>query len=78
MKNPLHDNPGSRFLDSLLVGYKFRNDAALCRYLDLDQPVISKVRCGRAGFTPALILVIHEKLDIPVAEIRLAIADTPT
>jgi hypothetical protein len=59
-------------LDFLLESRKLKNDAALCRLLDIQPPVISKVRHGRP-VSPELILRIHEKLGMPVAEIRALI-----
>lgn len=59
-------------LDFLLDSRQLKNDAALCRLLGIMPPVISKVRHGRP-VSPELILRIHEKLGMPVADIRALI-----
>ena len=46
------------------------NDAAVAKYFKIQAPVISKIRNGKAKVNSDFILSIHEKLGIPVKEIR--------
>lgn len=62
------------FLDWLTAKLNLKNDAALSRALEVAPPVISKIRHYRLPVGPVLILRIHEKFSIPVAEIRAALA----
>lgn len=57
-------------LDYLRDKYKLPNDAALARELNSSAPVLSRIRNGEKNIGATLILAIHEKLGMPVAEIR--------
>ena len=65
-KRSIYANP---LLDYLLVKYDLKNDSALCRLLKIAPPMVSKIRHGRT-VSADLILTIHERLGMPVAEIR--------
>lgn len=67
-------NNSGKLFDSLLHTLHLKNDAALARLLAVAPPVISKVRHGRSSMSPALILLVHEKTGMPVADIRTLIA----
>lgn len=62
--------PVTRLLDAILCSKQLKNDAALARLLQVQAPVISKLRYDRMGLSDAMILRIHEKAGIPVADIR--------
>ena len=47
-----------------------RNDAQLARGLEVAPPVISKIRHNRLPVGAALIIKIHERTGMPVAEIK--------
>ena len=47
-----------------------KNDAALCRRLDVSAPLLSKIRHGLLGVSGAMLLRIHEEFTIPFSEIR--------
>lgn len=57
-------------LDHLVVKFVMKNDAALCRALEVAPSIISKIRHGKLPVTDRLILRMHEKLGVPVADIR--------
>lgn len=62
--------PVTRLLDFLLASRELKNDAALARLLNVQAPVISKLRYDRMGLSNSMILRIHEKTDMAVAQIR--------
>lgn len=64
----------NRLIDTIVDEHALKNDAALCRKLQLAPPVISKIRHGRLPVSDATILRIHEKLDVPVKRIRELLA----
>ena len=57
-------------LDALIEANELKNDAALARALEVDPPVISKLRSQKIVCGPSLILRMHEKMNMPVATIR--------
>ena len=61
------DNP---LLDYLMVRFNFRRDVELARALQVNQPLLSKIRHGTISITPSFILKVHETFDIPVKEIK--------
>lgn len=70
-----HD-PNALF-DALLARLMLKNDAALCRVLDVAPPMISKVRHGRLPLSAALMLRLHEVTGIAVADLRAMMAVAP-
>lgn len=64
----------NRFIDSVIKHTEVKNDAALCRLLDVAPPVISKIRHGRIGVSGDMKIIIHEKTGISIAEIQAALA----
>ena len=49
---------------------KAKNDAALCRALELSPPVISKTRHMRLPVGAGLVIKIHEATGLAVREIK--------
>lgn len=62
--------PATRLLDFLLLKLRLKNDAALCRLLGVAAPVISKIRYNRMNISAAMMILIHEKCDLSIAEIK--------
>ena len=62
--------PAHPVIDHLLKAYEIKTDAALAKHLGLKPSAISKIRSGMMSLTPTFILAAHEKLGIPVAQIR--------
>lgn len=60
----------ARLLDELIEFYGMKNGAETARALKVAPSVISKVRRGCMPLGASLILAIHERFDILVAEIR--------
>lgn len=63
-----------KLLDTLKAQKKLKTDVALADLLDVHPPVISKVRKGRLPVGASMILAIHEKLGMPVSDIRRLMA----
>jgi plasmid maintenance system antidote protein VapI len=59
-----------KLLDEVKERYSIKNDAQLCRTLDVPAPTISKIRNGKINVSADMILKIHECLGMPVADIR--------
>lgn len=59
-----------KLLDTLIEKYSLKNDAEIARRLEVAPPVISRIRNGRCVVSSDIILRIHEKLGMPVADIR--------
>jgi plasmid maintenance system antidote protein VapI len=57
-------------IDHLLERFNLGTDAALARMMELQPPVISKMRHGKMSLTPSFILKVHDTFDIPVKEIK--------
>lgn len=65
---------GEKLIDWLINKvYKVKNDAALCRVLDLTPAYISRIRNNKIPVGAALMLKIHEDTDIPTKAIRIAV-----
>lgn len=62
--------PETRLLDKMLTRCGLKNDAALSRHLGVAAPVISKIRYNRLGISAAMMISIHEKCDISIAQIK--------
>lgn len=66
--------PINRLLDDIKVKHGLKTDADLCRKIDVFPPVVAKTRSGALPVGPNMILRLHETFDIPVKEIRAALA----
>lgn len=65
----------SRLLDSVKENLGLETDADLCRFLGVFPPVVAKTRSGVLPVGANMILRLHEKVGMPVAEIRQALAE---
>lgn len=64
----------NKLVDFLVSSRGLKNDAELARKLDFKPPAISKIR-GGGVVSAEVILRIHEKLDVPVRDIRALLKD---
>jgi plasmid maintenance system antidote protein VapI len=62
-------------LDTLINKLKLKNDAALSRALEVDPPVISKIRHRRRRVGPALLIRMHEISNLSIKELRRLMGD---
>lgn len=63
-------------LDKLQKELGAKNDAQLARALDVQPPVISKLR-GGAVLGPTMLIRIHECAGWPIQQIRDLVAEQP-
>jgi plasmid maintenance system antidote protein VapI len=64
-----------RLLDAMLEKLQLKNDAALCRALEVAPPVISKIRHRRLPVGASMLIRMHEVTDMPVAQLREILGD---
>jgi hypothetical protein len=57
-------------LDHLLDALKLKNDAALARLLDVQPPVLSKIRHGVCKFSASMAILAHEETGLSFADMR--------
>lgn len=60
----------NHLLDDVMEEYGIKNDAALCRFLGLTPPVVSKMRRGSLGVSGDTKILIHEKTNMSIADIQ--------
>ncbi|WP_194713054.1 hypothetical protein [Noviherbaspirillum soli] len=75
---PVETQPGydpDRLLDAMLEKLQLKNDAALCRALEVAPPVISKIRHRRLPVGASLLIRMHEVTDMSVAQLREILGD---
>lgn len=64
------DEKPNQLIDRLLEVKQLRNDAELCRILQVSPPVISKIRNGRLNVSAALMIRMHDALGLSINELR--------
>jgi len=67
----------NQLLDHLIELGSLKNDAALCRVLQVAPPVISKLRHGTLPLGASLIIRAHEAFEISISDIKF-IAGLPS
>ena len=67
-----------RLLDALIERLKLKNDAALCRVLEVDPPVISKIRNGKLRVGASMFIRMHEETGLTIRELRDLLGDRRT
>lgn len=67
----------NHLFDILLARYDMKNDAALCRHLNLAAPLLSKMRNGHQRVSAETMLRVHEAFGIPFAELRALLRCAP-
>ena len=65
----------NRLLDSLISKLQLRNDAALSRALEVEPPVISKIRHRRLPVGASMLIRMHEVTDMSIRELRVLMGD---
>ena len=74
MSQPKPYDPNA-MLDTILVKLQLRNDAALSRLLEIQAPVISKIRHHRMPVSGALLVRIHEATGLSVRALQDLMGD---
>ncbi|KAF3999789.1 hypothetical protein [Glaciimonas immobilis] len=67
-------NP-DQLLDALLATLHLKNDAQLCRVLNVGPPMISKIRHRRLPIGAPLLIRMHEESKLSIAELRAMMGD---
>ncbi|SNT16060.1 hypothetical protein SAMN06265795_115112 [Noviherbaspirillum humi] len=62
-------------LDTLIQKMGLKNDAALCRALEISPPIISKIRHGRLPVSASLLIRMHEVSGMSVRDLRDLMGD---
>jgi hypothetical protein len=60
----------NRLLDTLIETLHLKNDAELCRVLEVQPPIISKIRHHKLNVGATILLRMHEKSNIPIRELK--------
>lgn len=65
----------NHFIDQLAMRLRAKNDAALCRILGIEPPLVSKIRHGRLAVGASLLIRVHEVTGLAIAELRQLMGD---
>jgi hypothetical protein len=57
-------------LDTLISGRELKNDAALSRELQVNPPLISKLRRGTLPLGATFVLQVHDVFGLPIFDIK--------
>ena len=60
----------NKLLDTLIEKLSLKNDAELCRVLEVQPPIISKIRHRKLNVGATILLRMHEKSNIPIRELK--------
>ncbi|MFL6675735.1 MAG: hypothetical protein ACJ8LG_20875 [Massilia sp.] len=60
----------NKLLDTLIQKLHLKNDAELCRVLEVQPPIISKIRHRKLNVGATILLRMHEKSNIPIRELK--------
>jgi hypothetical protein len=60
----------NKLLDTLIEKMNLKNDAELCRVLEVQPPIISKIRHRKLAVGATILLRMHEKSDISIRELK--------
>jgi transcriptional regulator with XRE-family HTH domain len=63
-------NGANTLLDAIVDRLRLKNDAALCRVLDVSPPVISKIRHGKLEIGATMLIRIHEASGLSLKDIK--------
>ena len=78
MNNPLIDQETydpNKLVDAVIARLGLKNDAALCRALEVAPPVISKIRHRRLAVGASLLIRMHEVSELSIKELRALMGD---
>ncbi|MGZ5857238.1 MAG: hypothetical protein ACXWJK_08360 [Burkholderiaceae bacterium] len=65
----------NKLIDALIKQLALKNDAALSKHLDIEPPVISKVRHRKLRVGAALLIRMHEVSGLSIRELRDLMGD---
>ena len=61
-----------RLLNTVMEKLNLKNDAALCRILEVEPPLISKVRNKKIPIGALLLIRMHEVSKLSICDLRLS------
>lgn len=67
--------PAHALFDFLKKEYKISSDRELCDALGFGTPALSKIRHGVVGVSSDIIILIHEKTGMTIADIKELISE---
>lgn len=67
-------NP-SKLLDAVKIRLVLKNDAELGRFLNVNGPLLSKMRSGHARVNAAFLIRLHEASGLQISELLALIGD---
>lgn len=59
-----------KLLDYLKEKFEIKNDRQLAIELGASHPTVSKIRNGKAKVSAEFMIAVHEKFNLPIAEIK--------
>ncbi len=65
----------NNLITSLIRKLKLKNDAALSRALEVEPPLISKIRHGRLPVGASMLIRMHEVSDLSIEDLRSLMGD---
>jgi hypothetical protein len=65
----------NHFIDQLAKRLRAKNDAALCRMLGVEPPLLSKIRHRRLAVGAPLLIRVHEVTGMAIADLRQLLGD---
>lgn len=65
-----HAYTPNRLLDTVTDNLRLKNDAQLCRVLNVAPPVISRIRHSRLAVGPSLLIRMHEVTGLSIRDLR--------
>lgn len=72
-KTSMLDSPSytpGKLLDAVIKKLQLRNDAGLCRALEMETTTISKMRNGKVPIGSVILIRMHEVTDLPISELK--------
>jgi hypothetical protein len=70
-----NDYDPKRLLDALITKLELKNDAALSRVLEVEAPLISKIRHGKVPIGGIMLLRMHDASGLSIKELRSLMGD---
>jgi hypothetical protein len=71
----VNDYDPKRLLDALIEKLELKNDAALSRVLEVEAPMISKIRHGKLPIGGIMLLRMHDASGLSIKDLRDLMGD---
>ncbi|MDL2357056.1 MAG: hypothetical protein QFF03_17520 [Pseudomonadota bacterium] len=60
----------NKLLDTLIEKLNLKNDAELCRVLEVQPPIVSKIRHRKLAVGATILLRMHEKSEMSIRDLK--------